>query len=214
VNRSDHHTERATRSDLAAVPVWVAENNVNSDSPLSTGYSNCTPSQLYVLDTRESRAFFTAYRPLVFSRFGNAGNESLYHFLYEGSLAYGEVNSANAKKTSPIGRIIGSITLSRGMEPPRAHCSTRPRARNPRRLSKSLPLNANNTVSLMVSNYATASTTDDNGTGAARTVFVNLAALGTFGSATRSRLQRLHAGRNGPRFCHHCAGFDTDAHLQ
>lgn len=193
------HTELAKRSDLAAVPVWVTENNVNSDFPLPTGYSNCTPSQLYALDTRESSTFFTAYRPLLFSRFGKAGNESLYHFLYAGSLAYGEVNSSNAKKTIAYwtdywiehtfpwdGVSMGALLYKT--------TSTEPIPT----IEVLAALNANNTVSLMVTNYATASTTDDNGAGAARTVFVNLAALGTFSSATEVDLNASTPIATGP----------------
>jgi len=193
------HTELALRSDLAAVPVWVTENNVNSDYPLTNGYSSCTPTVLYVLDTRATSTFFTAYRPLIFSKLGKAGNESLYHFLYEGSQAYGEVNSgSNAttlaywtdywlQRTFPWDGVSSGALLYKTT-------TTEPTAT----VDIMATLNANSTVSLMVTNYATASTTDDNGAGAARTVFVNLAALGTFSSATEVDLNSSTSVTAGP----------------
>lgn len=192
-------SELATRSDLAAVPVWVTENNVDSDYPLTTGYSSCTPTQLYVLDSRESSTFFTAYRPLIFSRLGKAGNQSLYHFLYEGSLAYGEVSNANNAKTIAYwtdywlqrtfpwdGTSTGALlykTTTTEPTPTIDVMATR---------------NADNSVSLMVTNYATASSTDDNGAGAPRTVFVNLSTLGTFSSATETDLNAATSAATGP----------------
>jgi len=192
-------SELATRSDLAAVPVWVTENNVNSDYPLTTGYSSCTPTQLYVLDSRQSSTFFTAYRPLIFSKLGKAGNQSLYHFLYEGSLAYGEVNNANNAKTIAYwtdywlqrtfpwdGTSTGALLYKTTNTEPTPTVDIM------------ATLNADSSVSLMITNYATASSTDDNGAGAARIVFVNLSALGTFSSATEVDLNAATLAATGP----------------
>jgi len=192
-------SELATRSDLAAVPVWVTENNGNSDYPLTTGYSSCTPTQLYVLDTRATSTFFTAYRPLIFSRLGKAGNQSLYHFLYEGSLAYGEVNNANDAKTIAYwtdywlertfpwnGTSTGALLYKTTTTEPTPTVEVM------------AALNSDSSVSLMVTSYATASSTDDNGPGAPRTVFVNLSALGTFSSATEVDLNAATPTATGP----------------
>ena len=152
-----------------------------------------------MLDSRQSSTFFTAYRPLIFSRLGKAGNQSIYHFLYEGSQAYGEVNSGSAAKTIAYwtdywlqrtfpwdGTSTGALlykTTTTEATPTVEVIAT---------------LNADSSVSLMVTNYATAATTDDNGAGAPRMVFVNLAALGTFSSATEVDLNacniRQHTG--------------------
>jgi len=193
------HSELAKRSDLAAVPVWVTENNVNSDYPLTTGYSSCTPTQLYVLDSRESSTFFTAYRSLIFSQFGKAGNESLYHFLYEGSLAYGEVNNANAKKTIAYWTDywLEQTFPWDGASPGALLYKTASTEPTPT-IEVIAALNSNNTVSLMVTNYATVSATDNNGAGAARTVFINLAALGAFSSATEVDLNASTPAATGP----------------
>jgi len=193
------HTELATRSDLANVPVWVTENNVNSDYPLTNGYSSCTPTVLYVLDTRGTSTFFTAYRPLIFSRLGKAGSESLYHFLYEGSQAYGEVSSSNNAKTIAYwtdywlertfpwdGVSSGSLlykTTTTEPTPTVEILATH---------------NADNSVSLMVTNYAAANTSDTNGSGAPRIVFVNLTGFGTFSSATEVDLNSSTPAATGP----------------
>jgi hypothetical protein len=193
------HTELATRNDLASVPVWVTENNVDSDYPLTTGYSSCTPTQLYVLDTRATSTFFTAYRPLIFSKLGKAGNESLYHFLYEGSQAYGEVNSGSdaptiaywtdywLQRTFPWDGVSAGATLYKTTS-----TETTPT------VDLMATLNANGSVSLMVTNYAVANSTDDNGAGAARTVFVNLPGFGTFSSATEVDLNASTPVATGP----------------
>jgi hypothetical protein len=193
------YTEIAKRSDLVGVPVWVTENNVNSDYPLTTGYDSCTPTQLYVLDPRGTSTFFTAYRPLVFSRLGKAGNQSLYHFLYEGSLAYGEVNNANdattiaywtdywLERTFPWDGVSTGAVLYKTT-------TTEPTST----VDVMATLNTDSSVSLMVTNYATAATTDDNGAGAPRTVYVNLAALGTFTTGTEVDLNASTSAATGP----------------
>jgi hypothetical protein len=192
-------SELATRSDLANTPVWVTENNVNSDYALTTGYDSCTPTQLYVLDPRGTSAFFTAYRPLVFSLLGKAGNEALYHFLYEGSQAYGEVNSGSDAKTLAYwvdywlarafpwdGNSVGS-TLYKTTTSESAATMDVVATRNP-----------DNSVAVMVTNYAVAAATDDNGSGVARTVILDLSALGTFSSATEIDLNGSTSVTAGP----------------
>ena len=83
------------RADLANLPIWVTENNVNADFQQTTGYSTCHPTQIFVADPRGSSAFFAAWRPYVFSQIGRAGNQALYHFLFEGSSQYGEVSATS-----------------------------------------------------------------------------------------------------------------------
>jgi hypothetical protein len=192
-------SELATRSDLASVPIWVTENNVDSDYQLTTGYDSCTPTILYVLDPRATTTFFTAYRPFVFSQLGKAGNESLYHFLYEGSLAYGEVNNANDAKqlsywtdywlerTFPWDGVSTGALLYKTT-------STEPTST----VEILATRNTDSSVSLMVTNYAVVSATDDNGAGAPRTVYVNLGALGTFSTATEVDLNAATSTSTGP----------------
>jgi len=192
-------TQLATRSDLANVPVWVTENNVNSDYGMSNGYSSCTPTKLFVLDVRGTSGFFTAWRPLTFSRFAKAGNHALYHFLYSGNAQYGEVATSTAAKTLSYWT---DFWLQRtfpwdGVSSGASLLKTTTTEATPS-VDILAARNADNSVSLMVTNYAVASSTDNNGTGAARTVFVDVSALGTFTSATQVTLNASTSVANGP----------------
>ena len=62
---------------LAAVPIWITENNVNADFNAGNGMSACNPGQVFVTDKRGSSAFFAAWRPYVFSQVGKAGARAL-----------------------------------------------------------------------------------------------------------------------------------------
>ncbi|SNT41130.1 hypothetical protein SAMN05421770_1128 [Granulicella rosea] len=189
----------ATRSDLAGTPVWVTENNVNSDYALTTGFSSCTPTIQYVLDPRGTSTFFTAYRPLLFSQLGKAGAQSLYHFLYEGSQAYGEVNSGSAAKTLAYWTDywLAHTFPWDGVSAGALLYKTSTTEATPT-VDILAVHNLDNSVSLMVTNYAAASTADDNGAGNTRTVFVNLTALGTFSSATEVDLNGATSPTAGP----------------
>jgi hypothetical protein len=57
----------AARMDLANVPVWVTENNVNADYAVANGMNNCNPGQEFVPDTRGTTAFLLR-GVLTFSR--------------------------------------------------------------------------------------------------------------------------------------------------
>jgi len=83
----------ATKPTLANVPVWITENNVNADFNNGNG-SACHPGQTFVDGTRGSSAFFTAWRPYVFSRVGQAGAKALYRWAYPGDAQFGEYNDS------------------------------------------------------------------------------------------------------------------------
>jgi hypothetical protein len=91
-NVSYFYKELKTRPDLADVPVWVTENNVNADYAASNGMSTCNPNQVFVDDHRGTSAFFAAWRPYVFSQLGKVGNQALYHWSYDADQQYGEVD--------------------------------------------------------------------------------------------------------------------------
>lgn len=192
-------TELQKRSDFANVPIWVTENNVNSDYQSTTGYSNCNPAQLFVSDPRGSSGFFTAWRPFVFSRLGKAGNQALYHFLYEGSNQYGEVSSTNAAKTLAywtdywLQRVFPWDGISVGSQLLK-YTSTE----STPSVEILVALNADNSVSLLVTNHAVAAAADDNGTGAPRTVLVDISALGAFTSASQITLNSATSTTTGP----------------
>jgi hypothetical protein len=71
-------------------PVWVTENQVNSDTPTDMGFSahgvticnSCSPMPAFRADERGTDAFFAAWRPLMFSKLGKAGNRELYQWQY------------------------------------------------------------------------------------------------------------------------------------
>jgi hypothetical protein len=192
-------TELKTRSDLANVPVWITENNVNSDYQLTNGYSNCTPTQLFVSDPRGTDGFFTAWRPFVFSQLGKAGSQSLYHFLYEGSNQYGEVLNTTGASTLAYwtdywlersfpwdGVSSGSLLLKSTTTEPTPS------------IEVLVARNADNSVSVMISNHAVASALDDDGAGAPRTVLLDVSALGAFTSATQTSLNGSTSAAAGP----------------
>src|SRR5208282_2058148 len=49
----------------------------------------------FVLDQRGSSPFFAAWRPTVFSMFGKAGRQALYHWDFAADAQYGEINASN-----------------------------------------------------------------------------------------------------------------------
>jgi hypothetical protein len=192
-------TELKTRSDLASVPIWVTETNVNSDYQLTNGYSECTPTQLFISDPRGTDGFFTAWRPFVFSQLGKAGNQSLYHFLYEGSNQYGEVSNTTGNPTLAYwtdywlqrtfpwdGSSVGSTLLKTTTTEPTPS------------IELLVTRNADNSVSLMATNHAVASALDDDGAGAPRTVTIDLSAIGNFTSATQVTLNASTPTATGP----------------
>ena len=63
------YSQLATNPNLANVPVWVTENNVNADFDAGNGISNCNGTP-FVLDQRGTSPFFAAWRSLVFELLG------------------------------------------------------------------------------------------------------------------------------------------------
>ncbi|MDR3735593.1 MAG: hypothetical protein P4L10_08665, partial [Acidobacteriaceae bacterium] len=192
-------TQLKTRTDLANTPIWVTENNVNADYPLTTGFSSCNSGQTFVNDPRGTSAFFAAWRPVIFSQLGKAGNQGLYHFLYEGSSQYAEVNSGSAAKYLSywvdyyLQRTFPWDGTSTGASILRTTTTE---------TTPSVELlavrNADNSVSLLVADYAVHNAADNNGSGDPRTVIVDISALGTFTSASQITLDAATNLINGP----------------
>jgi uncharacterized protein (TIGR03437 family) len=184
-------SQLAGSAALAQVPVWVTENNVNSDFATSNGTSFCNGTP-YVVDPRGTSAFFAAWRSLVFELLGQAGSQALYHWSFTGDTQYGEIDgSANPYLSywvdyylshwlpSPPGQDIlqvtetgcclwiGSVGAMLGLD---THTLA---ARNP-----------DGSVVILMSNHAVQKPTDNNGPGVSRTFALDLSALGTFTSAT------------------------------
>jgi hypothetical protein len=183
---------------LTTVPVWVTENNVNADFDAGNGMSNCNPGQTFVTDTRGSSAFFAAWRPYVFSQLGKAGAGALYQWVFADNAQYGELDNqaGNTRLSywvdywlahtfpSPPGTtllnfITGSATDDGGLETLAV--------RNP-----------DQSVVVMIANHAVASSSDNNGTGAPRTVLVDVSSLGTFQTASLVTIDSKTDPLHGP----------------
>ena len=194
------YSQLATRPGLAAVPVWVTENNVNSDFDAGNGMSYCNPGTTFVSDPRGTSAFFAAWRSLVFAELGEAGAQALYHWTFGGDAQYGEVDSSG----NPYLSYWVDYYLSRwlagqpGADILQANesgcCLWIYNAGNPLGLdTHTLAVrNVDGSVVILMSNHAVQnSLKDNNGAGASRTFALDLSALGTFNSAT---LVTLDAG--------------------
>jgi hypothetical protein len=167
---------------LANLPIWVTENNVNADYPAANGMSNCNPGQAWSADARGSSAFFAAWRPYVFSRLAKAGATALYHWDFAADQQYGELDDQTGNPrlsywvdfwlqryfpttagTTPADMLALSTSDDGDLEVLAAR-------------------NADNSIVVMISNRALASGAENNGTGAPRSVLLDISSLGTFTS--------------------------------
>ncbi len=185
-------SELATQPNLAAVPVWVTENNVNADYALSNGLSNCNGTP-FVLDPRGTSPFFAAWRSLVFELLGQAGAQALYHWDFSSNAQFGETDSS------------GNPTLAYWVDYYLSHWLPSPPGQDILQTSASgcclwidttgamygldthtLALrNPDGSVVILMSNHAVQNIfKDNNGTGVSRTFALDLSSLGTFTSAT------------------------------
>lgn len=186
------YSELATQPSLAAVPVWVTENNVNADYALSNGLSFCNGTP-FVLDPRGTSAFFAAWRSLVFELLGEAGARALYHWDFSSNAQFGETDSSanpylsywvdyylshwlpsppgqDILQTNSVGCCLW-IDHNGGMHGLDTHTLA---LRNP-----------DGSVVILMSNHAVQNIwTDNNGPGVSRTFALDLSALGAFSSAT------------------------------
>jgi hypothetical protein len=196
-NVSYFYKELQTRPDLANVPVWVTENNVNADYEGANGMSTCNPNQVFVDDHRGTSAFFAAWRPYVFSQLGKVGNQALYHWAYDGDRQYGEVDPS------------GNTYLSYWVDQALAHLyPSTPASPGPDILELSATdtttvetlatKNADGSVTVMVDDHAVASPADNNGSGAARTVIVDVSGLGNFTSASLLSIDAASSASSAP----------------
>ncbi len=169
------YSQLQSKSTLANVPVWVTENNVNADWDKGGGMSNCNPGQTFVTDRRGSSAFFAAWRPLVFSRLAQAGARSLHHWGFHADQQYGEVDGGTAQPYLSywvdywLGRYFPS--------PPGSDVLQLDVSDNATVEILATLRGSDNAYVIMIVNHAVASSTDNNGAGAPRTVWLDLTAL-------------------------------------
>jgi hypothetical protein len=185
----------STNPALASVPIWVTENNVNADFDAGNGMSACNPGQPFVTDLRGSSAFFAAWRPYVFSQLGKTGMQALYHWDFGADAQYGEVNATTGQTQlsywvdywlqrmfpSPPGTSLLDYTASDNAE------------------LEVLPvLNGDGSVVVMVANHAVNSPQDNNGPGVAKSIQVDVSALGTFSSGSLLMIDASTNAADGP----------------
>lgn len=196
-NVSYFYQELQTNTSLANVPVWVTENNVNADYEGPNGMSTCNPSQVFVDDHRGTSAFFAAWRPYVFSQLGKVGNQALYHWDYDADQQYGEVDSSgNTFLSYWVDRALATIYPSTPTSPgPNILELT---ATDTTSVETLATQNADGSVMVMVDDHAAASSTDNNGSGAPRTVIVDLSGLGNFSSASELSINAQSSANSAP----------------
>lgn len=184
-----------TNPALAAVPVWVTENNVNADFQGANGMSTCNPGQVFVTDQRGSSPFFAAWRPYVFSQLGKAGVQALYHWDFGADKQYGEVdyNTDSLQLSYWVDYWLGQ------MFPPDAGSQLlQATSTDNGDLETLAVVNGDNSVVIMIANHAVDASTDNNGPGVSKDVAVDISSLGTFSGAKLLVIDKDTNAANGP----------------
>ncbi|HEV2196227.1 MAG TPA: glycosyl hydrolase [Candidatus Acidoferrum sp.] len=190
------HSNLVTNPQLAGVPVWVTENNVNADFDKGGGISNCNGTT-FVPDLRGTSAFFAAWRPFVFSQLGKAGNQALYHWDYDADAQFGEVDyNTGSKHLSYWVDYWLAQMYPQTPTPPDILSLTITETATVETLATK---NSDGSVLLMVADRAVLSPSDNNGSGDARTVILDLSALGNFTSASQLNIGATSELTNGPQ---------------
>lgn len=189
------YSQLATNPKLANVPVWILENNVNTDNADANGMSTCNPGQVFVTDTRGSSPFFAAWRTYEYSLLGKAGNHALYHWSFDGNAQWGEFNSSTGQlqlsywvdywlsrtfAATGGGQVLSVANSDEGNVEVLAVKET------------------NGQTIVMVSDHGVANTNDNNGPGVPRTVLVDVSALGPFTSAQEVMIDKNTSATAGP----------------
>jgi hypothetical protein len=183
--------------NLANVQVWVTENNVNADYANGNGMSVCNPGQPWVLDQRATNAFFSAWRPYVFSKLGKAGNQALYHWEYTGGAQYDEVDSNNNPYLSYwVDKALENFFPVTPVSPGPAILNLT--ATDTSSVEMLATKSTNGVVTVMVVDLAVDAPADNNGSGDPRTVVVDTSSLGSFYSASVMTIDAATSASMGP----------------
>ncbi|HKW65507.1 MAG TPA: putative Ig domain-containing protein [Candidatus Acidoferrum sp.] len=191
------YQELQLRPDLATVPVWVTENNVNADFDKGGGISNCNSPQKFVMDLRGTSAFFAAWRPYVFSQLGKAGNQALYHWDYDADAQFGEVDFNTSSKQ--LSYWVDYWLAQMYPQTPAPPDILRLTITETTTLETLATKNSDGSILLMVADRAVLSPSDNNGPGDARTVILDISALGNFTSASQLDIGAKTDVTNGPQ---------------
>ena len=192
------YQELRTRSDLASVPLWITENNVNADYPNPDGTSNCNPTLKFVSDPRGTSPFFAAFRPYVFSQFGKAGNQALYHWVYAADTQSGEVdfNAGSTYLSYWVDYWLAQVFPARPTSPGADILQLSVTETSSAELLATK--NADGSAAILIVDRAVHAPTDNNGAGDPRTVVVDVSALGTFSSETSITIDKNTNATSGP----------------
>ena len=177
----------AGRADLAGVPIWITENNVNADYAMSDGTSACNPGHLFAEDERGTTQFFAAWRPYVFSQVGKAGAGALYHWVYSVESPTYQYSEVDFDTLAPhlsywVDTWLGRMFPAGAGPGPSILKTTATPASAPIEL---LATQADDgSVTIMVVDRAVHAAIDDDGYGNPMTVTLDVSALGTFSSAS------------------------------
>lgn len=178
---------------LHDVPVWVTENNVNADwSNNGTSVCNGTP---FVTDLRGTSAFFAAWRPLLFSRLAQAGVRSLHHWGFAADGQYGELDGGTA---SLFLSYWVDYWLARFFPSPPGSDVLELNATDTATVEILATVRGDGTVVIMVANHGVRSSSDNNGTGAPRTVVLDFSAWPAFTTATQLTIDASTNPASGP----------------
>ena len=183
----------ASTKGMENVPVWITENNVNADYS-NNGISACNPPETYVQDPRANNAFFAAWRPYMYSQAVKSGAQALHHWDFAADAEFGEINASTG---SPLYSWWVDYYLSRffPVPPGLVILSATSSDANVEVLAAR---NADGSVVVMAANHAIAKSTDNNGPGVAKTVNLNLSALGSFTYGTKVVIDSTTSAATGP----------------
>jgi hypothetical protein len=185
----------ATRADLAGTPVWMTENNVNADFAGANGTSSCNAGQTFVTDPRGTSTYFAAWRPYVFSQFGKAGNQALYHWAHSSDKQYGEVDPNGVPYLSYwVDRTLATFYPAASPGPDILTATSTDTSSIETLATRA----SNGVVRVMIVDRAVHAATDNNGTGDPRTVIVDTSSLGNFTAASLMTIDASTDVTNGP----------------
>lgn len=179
---------------LANVPVWITENNVNADWDKGGGISVCNNTP-FVLDTRGSSPYFTAWRPYMFSQMGKVGAKALYNWVFAGDAQYGEMNDQTGKPR--LGYWVDHALAHYFPSPPGADL-LQVSGTDDTEIETLAAKNPDGSVVIMVANRALANPTDNNGAGSPRTVALDIHQISNGTQAKLLTIDGTTDVNNGP----------------
>jgi hypothetical protein len=193
------------RPDLASVPIWVTQSNVNSLVPKSSA----------MMDVRGTSAFFAAWAPYMFSQLGRNGAATFSHWDYTAGHDPGDASLDFDLQNAEVNYDTGLPFLSYwvdlalaqtyppGVDPAILQTTTTDDGSSP--TTDVLVTQRDGTkVVVMFEDIAVADPKDNNGPGAPRTVVVDLSQTyallppGTQYSATRLTIDAATDITGGP----------------